>query len=284
MSCTKPISIRKPRSMGSSGDFTDSMVVPCGRCVGCSLDYGRMWSVRCYHESLMHSASYFLTFTIDDEHLHRNHPDLFPSLDPLHLVLFYKRLRRRGQVVRYFSAGEYGTRTLRPHYHAIVFGLNLVDLKPLSKGLSESAWLDEVWGLGKVVIGSVTPESIAYCCRYTVKKVLGRPNQWYFDRGLHPEFVRMSRRPGIGHSFFQKYGTSDIYANDKCWLPSGFEAKVPRYYDKLMDDLNPLEFREVIKPSRLERALLRASDDDTQRNLSRDIILRSRLNLSSDVF
>lgn len=282
MSCTRPITIPRPRTLMSPEVAGLPLVVPCGSCVGCALDYGRMWSVRCYHESLLHSESYFLTLTLDDEHLHRSHPSLSPSLDPCHVTLFLKRLRRRGQNVRYFMCGEYGTHTKRPHYHMIIFGLVLVDLKPLSKGLSESAWLDSVWQLGKVAIGSVTPESIAYCCRYTTKKVLGVPRQWYLDRGLFPEYVRMSRNPGIGHEFFRRY-RDDVYNTDSCWLPSGFSAKVPRYYDKLMDASNPLEFREIIKPARLAKAILNADVNDTPRLSARDSILRSRLSLRSDV-
>lgn len=281
MSCTSPVVIRRPASVMGPGLAPD-MTVPCGRCVGCSLDYGLMWSVRCYHESLLHHASFFLTLTVDDEHLHRNHPDLLPSLDPCHLVLFMKRLRRRGQNVRFFACGEYGSKTLRPHYHMIIFGLNLTDMKPLSKGLSESAWLDSVWGLGKVAIGSVTPESIAYCCRYTTKKALGRPREWYYERGLHPEFTRMSRRPGIGADFFSRF-RGDIYNTDSCWTPSGFRAKVPRYYDKLLDASDPLYFSEVIKPARVERALLRGVIPVERLN-ARDSILRTRVSLKTDVF
>lgn len=284
MACTRPITIPRPRSLMTPELGGVSLIVPCGRCVGCSLDYGRMWSVRCYHESLLHSASYFLTLTVDDDHLHYNADGLLPSLDPCHLVLFLKRLRRRGQKVRFFACGEYGSRTMRPHYHMIVFGLVLTDLRPLSKVLSESPWLDSVWQLGKVAIGSVTPESIAYCCRYTTKKVLGRPASWYHERGLYPEFVRMSRRPGIGHDFFSRYRT-DIYNTDSCFLPSGFSVKVPRYYDKLFDDSNPLEFRELVKPARLARSLLRSSEAfDIRRLQARDSILRFRLSLRSDVF
>lgn len=257
------------------------MVVPCGRCVGCSLDYGRTWSVRCYHESLLHTSSYFLTLTLDDDHLHHHFPGLPASLDPLHLTLLFKRLRARGQAIRYFACGEYGSRTLRPHYHAIVFGLELNDLQPLSKGLVESPWLNSVWGLGTVAIGNVTPESIAYCCRYTVKKVLGRPRQWYLDRGLIPEFVRMSRRPGIGSDFFDRY-RDDIYNTDSCWTPSGFRAKVPRYYDKLCDASFP-DFFVEIKEARRKRALSRG-EISLYHLEARDVILRSRLDDSNDSF
>lgn len=214
------------------------------------------------------------------------HPDLHPSLDPLHVTLFLKRLRKRGQIVRYFMCGEYGSNTLRPHYHMIIYGLVLTDLEPLSRGLSRSPWLDQVWGLGTIAVGAVTPESIAYCCRYTMKKALGRPRQWYLDRGMIPEYVRMSRNPGIGADFFRRY-RDDVYNTDSCWLPSGFRAKVPRYYDKLLEASDPVFLHEEIKPARAARKAALGFDPlypDMQRNFSRDLIARSRLALKSDVF
>lgn len=285
MSCVKPVVIRAPATMRSRPECKDGkMVVPCGRCVGCALDYGRNWSVRCYHESLLHSSNYFLTLTVDDAHLHRSHPDLPPSLDPQQVNFFIKSLRNRGKKFRYFLCGEYGSKTSRPHYHMIVFGLTLTDLRPISKGLVESPWLNEIWGLGTIAIGNVTPESIAYCCRYTVKKVMGRPAQYYYDRGIYPEFVRMSRRPGIGADFFKKY-RGDIYNSDKCWLPNGFLAKVPRYYDKLLEASAP-EFFTDIKDARLSSARKSGFDmmyPDVFRNISKEIILRSKLLLKDDV-
>ena len=44
--------------------------------------------------------------------------------------LFMKRLRKAfpNDKIRFYAAGEYGPKTLRPHYHAILFGLHLDDL------------------------------------------------------------------------------------------------------------------------------------------------------------
>lgn len=286
MSCTAPVVIRRPfGAKVPKGTINDGkMIVPCGRCVGCSLDYSRSWSVRCYHESFLHEHNFFLTLTLDDDHLHFNADGLMPSLDPQHMVLFVRDLRNRGLKIRFFYCGEYGTKYHRPHYHMIVFGLSLTDLKPGSKGLFTSEFLNGVWGRGSVAVGLVTPESIAYCCRYTTKKVLGRPFQYYYDRGLYPEFVRMSRRPGIGAGFYERY-RGDIYNMDSC-LINGFRSKVPRYYDKLLEARDESLFRDI-KIARHSRALLSGVDvnyPDVRRNFSRDLIQRSKLTLKSDVF
>lgn len=54
----------------------------------------------------------------------------YPTLRKRHYQLFFKRLRKwYGKPIRYFGTGEYGSKTQRPHYHFIIFGLKLDDLK-----------------------------------------------------------------------------------------------------------------------------------------------------------
>ena len=275
MTCFTPVQIA--RTGGPSGG---PQIVPCGRCLGCSLDYARMWTVRCWHESFFHERSWFFTLTLDDDHLHYAGLDCDASLDPQHLVLFWKRLRKAGHSFSYFACGEYGDRTLRPHYHAIVFGLGIPDLKPLVPGLSSSDLINRIWKLGMVTIGQISPERIAYCCGYATKKALGKPRQWYYDRGLYPEFVRMSRRPAIGRRYFENY-RSDVYGQDSCLLPGGFRSKVPRYYDKLLEADNPLEYYQLIKPKREERVLANVEETIGVRMKSRVAVAKSKFALRS---
>ena len=39
--------------------------IPCGRCIGCRLDYSRQWAVRALHESMLHKDNTFVTLTFD---------------------------------------------------------------------------------------------------------------------------------------------------------------------------------------------------------------------------
>lgn len=53
---------------GKLAEF-ETFLVPCGRCVGCRLDYSREWADRCYLESLTKSPNWFITLTYDDLNL-----------------------------------------------------------------------------------------------------------------------------------------------------------------------------------------------------------------------
>ena len=63
---------------------------------------------------------------------------------------------------------------------------------------------------------------------------------------IEPEYATMSRRPGIGYNWFQKYKT-DVYPHDYVVI-NGFKVKPPRYYDNLL----PEEERDQIKKKRME--------------------------------
>ena len=129
------------------GSFFNRVVsfvtVPCGKCIGCRLEYSRQWANRCMLELQYHDSSYFVTLTYNEEHVPRSYygnPETGEALPSLTLCkrdfqLFMKRLRKRfsDDTIRFFMCGEYGPTTFRPHYHAILFGLHLDDLVPFSR-------------------------------------------------------------------------------------------------------------------------------------------------------
>ena len=56
----------------------------------------------------------------------------------------------------------------------------------------------------------------------------------------------MSLKPGIGANWFEKYGKTDVIPHDSVIVKSK-EAKVPRYYDILMERQDPKRFEEIKK-------------------------------------
>jgi len=207
--------------------------------------------VRCVHEAQMHESNSFVTLTYRDEELCFGYTH--PTLEPRLLQLFLKRLRKKyGNGIRFFACGEYGSDTRRPHYHAAIFGLDFEDKKLCStkngNNLYHSDILDDIWTHGYCTIGDVTFESAAYVARYIMDKQLGPETTIYQELGIEPEFVRMSRRPGIGKPFYDRY-KSDLFPQDKCIIRGGIITKPPKYYmDKYSLD-NP-EKSAIIKSNR----------------------------------
>lgn len=245
MPCYHPLTAYWSRDLSSNGkhylvfnprfarDPEEIIQVPCGQCIGCRLEYARVWALRCWHESLLHSDNHFITLTYDDEHLKSF------SLNPDDLTLFFKRLRNYCKF-RYFACGEYGDKNGRPHFHAIMFGLRLPDLGPFSINsmgdpLYRSKLLESFWPYGFVSIGAVTFKSCAYVARYVTKKKKGKDAHVYDDLGIIPPFVRMSRKPGIGYDFFFKH-RSQIEEQLFVRSQGGVISPLPRYYENLLSD------------------------------------------------
>lgn len=229
--------------------------IPCGKCIDCRLQYSREWADRCMLELKYHDPSecWFLTLTYDDEHIHDFGHDIFPgSLRLKDLQDFLKRLRDHvyrdfeGKKIRFYACGEYGSSTYRPHYHLICYSLPLPDARffCMSKGgypLYTSEYLSSIWQNGFVNFGRVNWNTCAYTARYVLKKASGIKPDDYIDQGLVPEFVTMSRKPGIGYKYFEDNHLK-IFENDEIFFCSddgGRKAKPSKYYKRKFSELYP---------------------------------------------
>lgn len=240
-----------------------AITVPCGKCIGCFLERARQWSVRVVHEASLWPVNSFVTLTYDNESLPRCWPGGPPTLQVRDVQLFMKRLRkaRTGDRVRFFQAGEYG-RLGRPHYHAVLFNCDFPDKQACGSGpgghtLYRSEELASLWPQGFSTIGAVTKESSSYVARYAVKKVRelspeagaaasGANRGKYRGDGSEKEFLTMSRRPGIGALWFEKF-YRDIYPADKMVLSGGTVVRPPRYYDELYGRIDGKKLRQLKK-------------------------------------
>lgn len=226
--------------MGRAGSGAREVSLPCGCCFGCRASRALEWTVRCHHESKLHELSIFVTLTYDDDHL-----PPYASLRKRDVQLFLMRLRKAHYPakLRYFLSAEYGDTTFRPHYHALLFGVDFPDKKRIGGSGDRTEYrsdsLDEIWGLGSCVLGSVTSESAAYVAGYVYKKQAGVSHYERLDQdtgevvSVEAPFSLMSRKPGIGADWFRRY-CSDYFPADSAIL-GGKEVKVPRYYMKLAE-------------------------------------------------
>ena len=304
MPCYHPIKAwRNPKVSGSPVAFSpcavysSSILLPCSRCSGCRLDHSRVWAIRCAHEASLYEDNMFVTFTYDDENI-----PSYGSLNKRHLQLFWKKLRKAfpNRRIRYYACGEYGDQTERPHYHAIIFNLWMDDCKywkstPMGDRLYISDMLANIWGHGFVVIGSVTFDSAGYVARYVMKKrsrptardedVRAEQERQYCnaylradpDTGevvwLEEEFAVMSRRPGIGHDWYERF-KDDTYPSDTVVF-NGKEMKPPRYYDEKIR-VEDSDLYESLKQDRM-RSIYRNWEDNSPRRLAdREICQNAR--------
>lgn len=224
--------------------------LPCGQCIGCRLERARQWSVRCVHEASLYEKNCFITLTYDNQNIPPN-----GSLQVGHFQKFIKSLRKKSkEKIRYFHCGEYGERLGRPHYHAIIFNYDFEDKKPWSYNadtksqLYTSELLQKLWNKGHSSVGTVTRESAGYVARYQLKKVNGKNWKEHYGN-KRPEYCTMSRRPGIGKEWLNRF-EGDVYPNDRVWL-DGSISKPPRFYDEQLKKVNP-ELLERLKKERQE--------------------------------
>jgi hypothetical protein len=162
--------------------------VPCGQCLSCRINKRRVWTHRIMLEALKHHENSFITLTYSDE----NYPK-GGSLDPKELQNFIKRLRKANveDRLRYYSVGEYGDTTQRPHYHLALFGSGSRNVDRITK-----AWSRNGEPIGLVDVGHLTFASAQYIAGYVTKKMTKKDDPRL--KGRYPEFARMSRNPGIG--------------------------------------------------------------------------------------
>jgi len=272
--------------------------LPCGRCIGCRLEKAKEWALRCTHEAQMHHSNLFVTLTYTTEKLPENN-----SLNNEHFQKFIRALRKglkrqdKENPIRYYMCGEYGNiccdhggwidepvqdkpqctvcRTGRPHYHAILFNLELPDkyLWRTSNGnrIYRSPTLEKYWTHGNSEIGCVSFQSAGYVARYCLKKQNGEYAKLAYgiidtdtgeitDQLIKPPYTTMSLRPGIGNKWYEKY-KNDLWPHDYAITPDGRQTPVPTYYRTLLERENP-KLAEQLRKARVEKARLNPDNSD----------------------
>jgi len=192
------------------------ILAPCGRCSACLVNYRNEWIIRIKEEAKTHEFSSFITLTYSDDFV--TYGAKYETLVKEDFQLFMKRLRERLKFkIRFYALGEYGGKTRRPHYHAVIFGMNANDSE-------QQKQINEAWGKGFITMSPLTGRRIGYICKYHL-------NRGRYPEGSAPSFVLMSNKPGIGYSYvkdkfdFHRRGIDFAYYSDK-----GVKRALPRYY------------------------------------------------------
>lgn len=288
-----------------------ALPVPCGMCESCRLKLRRGVAYRLLHEAELYPEGdvLFLTLTYEDCHLtwkkdfnhssFEEYGDLHlvdaPSLVKSDVVDFKKRLRSRlsyslpGLEIRTFECGEYGSLTLRPHYHMIVYGLSLDFLRPYGlpqwqhRGQWRSAFLEDVWGKGMVTVCLPDLGGFQYVAGYVLKKAYGKQfnseNELFYlagdqdpelelfrnkyrikrsDEMIEAPFTSGSRRPGIARRWYEEH-KDELWSLDSMYIKCRDKVLTVQplsYYDRLYD-VEDHAAMTSIKLSRREKARAR---------------------------
>lgn len=237
MQCTSPIYLA-----------SRNIFVPCTKCISCRISYTREWSVRLMNEyETSNGKACFITLTYSNENL--------PSDLSLHkdeLQRFFKRLRKKlgEHKIKYYACGEYGDKNHRPHYHAIIFNLSIMDAFLL---------LPDIWTKGFFDIQPVFYESCKYVTGYVMKKYNGQKAKEVYGEKQIP--FRLSSL-GLGKQYAIEYKenimkNNGVYINGKnCGLPKYYKNKyleeiykneLPDFQEFIKDEADLNHYKDVIK-------------------------------------
>lgn len=229
MACDSPYTVDRGPAFAAT---QRNVAVPCGRCPVCKRNRINQWVFRLMQEDKHSSSSYFLTLTYNTDNIPIS-SNGFKTLLKKDYQDFMKRLRHYAPDVslRYYAVGEYGSKTMRPHYHAILFNLPDTDL------------IEKAWQKGDVHFGTVSGASIAYTAKY-IDKDSKIPMHRNDDRVK--EFSLMSK--GLGKQYLsdaiKKYHKADL---NRHYVRSdqGHKIPMPRYYKNQIyseDELTAIRF------------------------------------------
>lgn len=259
MACLSPVTCYYSKKVNPSGKRSlvyssrgsldgNPIQRPCGVCINCRIQTTADMTVRLVHESKSHERNCYVTLTYDPKHLPED-----GSLDHRDFQLFAKRLREVTGPFKRYMCGEYGDKNDRPHYHAILFGVDFDDRRFYSKNkngdnLYTSSKLDDLWRLGDCTIGDVAMQSCRYVAGYIQKKIYGDMAADHYA-GRRPEYAFGSN--GLGLEYLLKYGYQ--------WMDSGFvivdggKFRIPRYYSEKYKAIDGLHY-DVVKDDRVANA------------------------------
>lgn len=202
--CINPRIIPNPKYPGEG----ETLIVPCNKCIFCQKKYIADWTCRLIDESRNPGYHYFITLTYE------NAPDNYVLSDIQNYIKKIRNHVTKTNSIRYFIVGERGDLHGRVHYHGIIFSSSYTDIRTV---------IMDSWCHGFTKIGTVTPQSIGYVCKYIV------------PLAGNDKLLVMSRKPGLGSNRLRPSFVKSQQNNPRgYYIQNGFKKRLPRYYkDKL---------------------------------------------------
>lgn len=227
--CFTPVIITVTK--GQQAGTAKKVPVPCGKCKVCLSRRAASWAFRLMYEERRALSAWFITLTYAPEFVPKT-PKKWSTLRKRDLQLFFKRLRRAhvrkygtNAGIKYFAVGEYGGKFQRPHYHMVIFNIDVELVEPAWEGVCN----DVKMPIGSIYFGKVSGASVGYTLKYIQKKGM-IPTCANDDR--IPEFSLMSK--GLGANYLTdkiiRWHHADINNRMYCNAEGGKKIAMPRYY------------------------------------------------------
>lgn len=243
---TTPLGVRKvvgkcphPHTFRRDGIL---ITVPCGKCPFCLSSRRAIWNFRLNLEYYKAYATFFITLTYSDD-------NLINYFVKSYIQNFIKRLRSmlvRGWKcsLKYYLTSEYGSKTLRPHHHALLFiysdSSDQINYLEFADWCNE--WLQLNWKRGFVSVSEVQSARINYITHYHTRPKFPKPLS---KKTSKKPFVLSSQ--GLGSSAFDDIVyirgmplVYDYFNGHYIILPSYYRRKLGIRLDT--DDIAPSKY------------------------------------------
>lgn len=218
----------------------------------------------------------FVTLTYSDEHVpvkfaYNQERGAFPvfHFEKSIVQLWMKILRKtQPEPIKYYLVSEYGEKTLRPHYHAIIFNLQ-GSLEQITLALQKT------WKFGLINVGTVTDASINYVAKYMI-------NRYEVPEGFEKPFSLSSK--GLGLEYVRKclkWHKNDLSRN-YMMSEGGVKHSLPRYYKEKIYSKVDRQKQQIIA-----EYLQNSKEEETENfneTFERNEIIKKRLKNSKSKF
>lgn len=233
--CLLPIRASLPEDGGRpqlnpEGDLK----LPCGKCHVCISKRALEWSTRVRHEISEHNENCFITLTYSPENL------CSQFTVKSDFQKFIKKLRRKtSNKIKYMVSYEYGTKTFRPHMHAIIFGYtppsqSFERATPSGSKLYTSPEIEKLWNKGFHSIGEANEKTAYYIATYALKgkeREISHPDTG--ESITIRDSMNVSKRPAIGLNFLME--NAQQLVDSKKPLPRYYQKKLEIHFPELHD-------------------------------------------------
>lgn len=167
----------------------------------------------------------FVTLTYNQENvpLKTFEGDVYLTLQRKDFLKYFTNVKqycRRNSlyVPQTLYCGEYGDEG-RPHYHALIFGIDSNLMNSLNK---------RFWPLGISQAGALRPGGVRYVLDYVMKQNHEVYQKMYSSKGLESPFVKHSTKLGLDY-FFNDFSYDNT---DFTYIKKGHKVPIPSSYRK----------------------------------------------------